>query len=329
MKRSLLTLAIILALIVPAAAQEKEQKVNKLEELEKSRETRSLQDTIVADEQLWPEPKALEIDGDTSKIKSEEITTVTKTEDVTVIRIGNRTIRIIEEGNEKEFCFEKNEGKSRHRSAGSSFAGHVGGIEIGFNNFTVNNWNENSIPIDDYLDLNTAKSTNFNIILPPVSLGFTRHFGLTTSMGINFNNYRFDRNNSVAVNSEGIFGPIFPPEGVNYDKSKLATVYGIVPVILEVQIPVTYGSTINLGAGIIGAVKLGSHAKVVYQDGGKQKEKKRDDFNLNVLRYGVTARAGYEMIQVYGTFYLSPMFEKNKGPELYPFEVGIALTIND
>ena len=329
MKRSLLTLAIIIALIIPAAAQEKEQKVNKLEELEKSRETKTPPDTIVADEKLWPEREAVEVNGDTSKVKSEEITTVTKTGDVTVIRIGNRSIRIIEDGNDKEFWFEKNEGKSRHRNTSRSFAGHLGGIEIGFNNFTANNWSENSIPIDGYLDLNTAKSTNFNMILPPVSLGFTRHFGLTTSMGVNFNNYRFDRNNSVAVNSEGIFGPAFAPEGINYDKSKLATVYGIVPVILEVQIPVTYGSTINLGAGIIGAVKLGSHTKVVYQDGGKQKDKKRDDFNLNVLRYGVTARAGYEMIQVYGTYYLSPMFEKNKGPELYPFEVGIALTIND
>jgi hypothetical protein len=99
--------------------------------------------------------------------------------------------------------------------------------------------------------------------------------------------------------------------------------------MLEVQIPVSYSSTINLGAGVTGAVKLGSHTKVVYHDDGKQKDKNRDDFNLNLLRYGVTARAGYEMVQVYGTCWLSPMFEKGRGPELYPFEIGLALTIND
>ena len=99
--------------------------------------------------------------------------------------------------------------------------------------------------------------------------------------------------------------------------------------MLELQLPVTGNSTINLGAGVIGAVKLGSHTKVVYYDDGKQKERTSDDFSLNVLRYGVTARAGYEMIQVYGTCYLSQLFENGKGPELYPFEVGIALTIND
>lgn len=35
------------------------------------------------------------------------------------------------------------------------------------------------------------------LFLPPVSLGFTRHFGLVTALGINFNNYRFDGNNSI------------------------------------------------------------------------------------------------------------------------------------
>ena len=88
-------------------------------------------------------------------------------------------------------------------------------------------------------------------------------------------------------------------------------------------------NTINLGAGVIGAVKLGSHTKIVYNTDGKEKEKRRDDFSLNVLRYGVTGRVGYESVQIYGTCYLSPMFENGKGPELYPFEIGIAFTMND
>jgi hypothetical protein len=35
------------------------------------------------------------------------------------------------------------------------------------------------------------------------------------------------------------------------------------------------------------------------------------------------------MFQAYGTYYLSKMFEDGKGPELFPFEVGIALTFNN
>ena len=72
-----------------------------------------------------------------------------------------------------------------------------------------------------------------------------------------------------------------------------------------------------------------SNTKVVYHDSDKIKIRNKDDFSLNLLRYGVTARLGYEMFQAYGTYYLSKMFEEGKGPELYPFEIGIALTFND
>lgn len=341
MKRTLLAFAVILALILPAQAQEKEEKLKELERLEEQTEKVTPPDTLVyeAEEEIAVSQTEEEIaaeeeweeypEEDTARGKIGEIVTVEETEDETVIRIGKKAIRILTEDDDTEVRFEYDEETEDPGRPGRYFDGHLGGIEFGYNSFSTDQWGRNDGTMEGYLDLNTAKSSNFNIIAPPVSLGFTRHFGIVTGLGISFNNYRFDGNNSLAVDDGGIVTAEYPAEGINYDKSKLATVYGILPVMLEVQIPVTHSSTINLGAGVIGAVKLGSHTKTVYHDDGKQKDKNRDDFNLNVLRYGVTARAGYEMIQVYGTCYLSPMFEKNKGPELYPFEVGIALTIND
>lgn len=341
MKRTLLALALILALILPVQAQEKEEKLKELEKLEQQTEKIAPPDTLIleAEEEIAVTVTEEEIaveeewdeyaEDDTSRVKIGEIVTVEETDDETVIRIGKRAIRILDEEDNTEVWYEEDEEAEDPERPGRSFNGHLGGVELGFNTFSTDQWGRNDGTIEGYLDLNTAKSTNLNIIAPPVNLGFTRHFGIVTGLGISFNNYRFDGNNSLAVDDGGIVIPTYPASGINYEKSKLATVYGILPVMLEVQIPVTHSSTINLGAGVIGAVKLGSHTKTVYHDDGKQKDKNRDDFNLNVLRYGVTARAGYEMIQVYGTCYLSPMFEKNKGPELYPFEVGIALTIND
>ena len=267
---------------------------------------------------------------DTSTVRIGEIVTIENTDDETIIRIGRKGVRVYDEGDSTEIDFVNEEyGKKERGRTGRYFYGHLGGIEIGYNNFSTATWLKNDAPIAGYLDLNTSKSINFNIVSPPVSMGFTRHFGLVAALGINFNNYRFEGNNSIAIDEEGFLIPFFPAEPDRYEKSKLATIYGILPVMLEVQIPVSYGSTINLGAGVIGAVKLDSHTKVVHYNDGKQKEKNHEDFNLNMLRYGVTARAGYEMVQVYGTCYLSPMFEKGKGPELYPFEIGIALTFND
>ena len=329
MKRILISAVLIVSIILPATAQEKEQKLKELEQLEQKAEQTTPPDTLVATEEEYE--VVTDVVDDTSRVKIGEVVTIEETGDETVIRIGKRGVRINEAGDDTEITFgeEDNDEEVTDENPSKSFEGHLGGLEFGYNSYSTGKWLKNETPLEGYLDLNTAKSSSFNIVLPPVSLGFTRHFGLVTALGINFNNYRFDGNNTIIVDGEGVITPSYPAEQIRYDKSKLATVYGILPVMLEVQIPVSHGSTINLGAGLVGAVKLGSHTKVVYHDDGKQKEKNRDDFNLNVLRYGVTARAGYEMVQVYGTCYLSPVFEKGKGPELYPFEIGIALTIND
>lgn len=330
MKRILISAVLIVALVLPSVAQEKEQKLKELEKLEEQTEKITPPDTLTAVEEEVEVITEEEWD-DTSRVKIGEIVTVEETDDETVIRIGKKAVKIFEDEDDIDVNifeeeFEESDDPADRRK---SFDGHLGGIEIGYNNFTSGRWLKNETPMEGWLDLNTAKSTSFNIVAPPVSLGFTRHFGLVTALGVNFNNYRFDGNNTIVVDGEGIVTPSYPEDPIRFDKSKLATVYGILPVMLEVQIPVSHGSTINLGAGVTGAVKLGSHTKVVYHNDGKQKDKNRDDFNLNVLRYGVTARAGYEMVQVYGTCWLSPMFEKGKGPVLYPFEIGLALTIND
>jgi hypothetical protein len=343
MKRTLLTIAVITALILPAQAQEKEEKLKELENLEAETAKvippdtlRAEADTLRADEDeetIIEEAEPSDLPGeieDTTRITIGEIVTVEDTGEETVIRIGKKAVRILTDGDNAEIRMEDEEGDDEFsRPARRWFEGHLGGIELGFNSYSTGQWGRNPEMADDWLDLNTAKSTNFNIISPPVSLGLSRHIGIVSALGVSFNNYRFDNNNSVISGDGGILEPYYPADGINYEKSKLATVYGVLPVMLEAQIPVTYSSTVNIGFGVIGAVKLGSHTKVVYYSDGKQKDKNHDDFSLNVLRYGVTARAGYEMVQVYGTCYLSQMFEKGKGPELYPFEVGIALTIND
>ncbi|NLE35587.1 MAG: PorT family protein [Bacteroidales bacterium] len=342
MKRILILSALMVAFLVPAVAQEKEEKLKELEELEQQTEKRTPPDTIVAAAEdtlavIMAEEEEIAVvvsedAGDTSRVRIGEIVTIEDTGDETVIRIGKKAIKILDDDNDTSITWEEEEDYEGVRHTGQtrrSFDGHLGGLEFGFNGYSTGRWMQNETPLENYLDLNTAKSTNFNIVSPPVSLGFTRHFGLVTALGVNFNSYRFDGNVTLGVDDDGMIAPVYPAEPIRFEKSKLATVYGFIPVLLELQIPVNHGGTINLGAGVIGAVKLGSHTKVVYYDDGKQKDKNHDDFNLNVLRYGVTARAGYEMVHVYGTFYLSPMFEDNRGPELYPFEVGLALTIND
>jgi hypothetical protein len=269
-------------------------------------------------------------DRDTVTIQvGDEIFSVKELGDETKIRIGKKEYRIVED-NDGVRIFRNSGDSYHHRNSHDRFKAHLGGFELGFDGLLTDFFSTTLEPQDSYFDLNTAKSYNWNFLLPSVNIGFTRHFGLAATLGLSINKYRFDGNNNITKDEAGVIAPLYPAEGITYTKSKLVTTYATLPVILEVQIPLANPSkTINIGAGVIGAAKLGSHSKVVYYTGGKQKDKDKNDFSLNTFRWGTTARVGYEFFQIYGTCYFTSMFEKAKGPELYPFEMGIAFTIDN
>jgi hypothetical protein len=134
--------------------------------------------------------------------------------------------------------------------------------------------------------------------------------------------------NNIQKGANGIIEVLYPE--AKLEKSKLATIYLTLPFILEMHIPVN-NNHINIAGGAIGGLKLGSHTKMVYED-DRRTVKSNRDFSLNMLRYGATARIGYENFHLYGTYYLTPLFRNGKGPggyDLYPFEIGVAFTIND
>lgn len=252
------------------------------------------------------------------------------------VRVGNRGLRMLESLEGNKYKFEKyndndewnnDETDKDREKRRNRFKGHWSGIEFGFNNYATSD-KSLVLPADiEYMNLHSSKSSNFNINFSQLSLGLGRHIGFVTGLGLSWNNYRFDGNNNIVKGTNGIIEILDP--GANLEKSKLATIYLDLPFLLEIQVPVN-SSHLNLAAGPIGAVKIGSHNKMVYQDG--QKVKANSDFSLNMLRYGATARVGYENFQIYGTYYMTPLFQTGKGPggyDLYPFEIGIAFTFND
>ena len=321
----------LIALLIAFPVLCQEDNLKRLENLEsttdktdtvKKTESKIILEEIDEDEDNDEEDSADVQDG-------KEIFSVDENGDETRIKIGKKEYRIVED----------NDGVKIYRNTGDSysvkkshdrFKAHLGGFEMGFDGLLTDFFSTTLEPEDSYFDLNTGKSYNWNFLLPSVNIGFTRHFGLAASLGVSINKYRFDHNNNITKDDEGVIGPLYPEEGITYSKSKLVTTYAILPLILETQIPLANPNrTINIGAGVIGAAKLGSHSKVVYYTGGKQKDKDKDDFSLNTFRWGATGRVGYEFFQIYGTCYFTSMFEKGKGPELYPFEVGIAFTMDN
>ncbi len=248
--------------------------------------------------------------------------------DSTSIRVGDKEIRIVENNNDTNFKIADVNKEDTHIT-NPKFRGHWAGVEWGLNNFLDNN---NSISRDgqtSFMDLNTGRSWAVNLNFAQYSLGFgTSHFGILTGLGLEYNNYFFDHSNSIVESSGPNDYVVADTLLGNVGKSKLTTSYLRVPLILEVQFPKTIrAKRLFLSAGIVAGLKLGSHTKVVYKgENGKNKDKNNDDFNINPFRYGITARLGFGNINVFGDYYFTPMFVNNKGPELHPISVGIAMT---
>jgi len=242
--------------------------------------------------------------------------------DSTTIRVGDKEIRIVEKNDDTAIRIQDIDNDDHFIT--KRFRGHWAGFEWGINNF-LDNANTLSRETDAwFMDLNTGRSWAININFAQYSLGFgTSHVGLLTGLGLEFSNYFFDNDNTIHELNDFIIADSL--DG-NVSKSKLTTTYLRVPLILEVQFPNTIrAKRVFLSAGIVAGLKLGSHTKVVYKDdGGKNKDKNRDDFNINPFRYGLTARLGFGNVSLFGDYYFTPLFVDEKGPELHPFSVGLS-----
>lgn len=221
---------------------------------------------------------------------------------------------------------EDNQDRHNHRTG---FRGHWTGIEAGFNNY--NYLNSMGMPAGiEYMALHSGKSMCFNVNFSQLSLGITKHIGVVTGIGLNWNNYVFAHENNIIIGQNDVIEELLPPAGSTLKKSKFTTLYLNVPAILEFQLPTGEGHTLNIGAGVIGGIKIKSHTKMSFKN--DENLKSNSDLNLNLLRGGVTGRIGYENFMIFGTYYLTPWFRENQGPGFYnlePFEIGIALTFND
>ena len=258
-----------------------------------------------------------------------EILIVEENGDTTRVKLGNRGISIVEgkDGTSINIIeMEKTEKESsKSKSKNKKFKPHFAGIDLGLNNFLTSDFSTNLPVSDEFMKLNTARSWNWSINFIDYGIGFgTSYAGIATGMGFEFSWYGFDNQNTIRK-EDGVIVEYVPDSPENLTHSRFFTSYLTVPLILEFQIPVNKGNRIHLAGGLIGGAKLWSSTRTKYRSpSSKAKQRVYGDYNLTPLRYGVTARVGYEAVSLYANYYISSLFKENQGPELYPFAVGLA-----
>jgi len=210
------------------------------------------------------------------------------------------------------------------------FKGHYAGFEFGLNNFLNSDFNMTLADADKFMELNTNKSWGYSLNFLQYSIPlFSKNMGFVTGMGFEWNNYNLKQNVDLVENNltGRIEGKEISLDEFKYQKNTLNSVYFKIPLIFEFQIPVgKKDNKIFCGIGAEGAVKVASKTKKVYNVlGDRKKLKVKGDYQLSPLKYGLTARAGYEALELFANYSLQPLFEKEQGPELYPFTVGLRI----
>lgn len=179
------------------------------------------------------------------------------------------------------------------------FKGHRAALEMGVNSFANVSYSGYT-PF--FMDLNQNKSFETGLNFLSYSIGLQKDkktIGLVTGLGLTYNDYRFS-NPYTIENNGGIIRAVELSD-TDLSKTKLATTFLTVPLIIEFQIPVSgHEKRVYFSSGVIGGLKVGSHTKII-QNGDKHKS--RDDFNINPFRYGATVRIGYKGLIFFGSYY--------------------------
>lgn len=262
---------------------------------------------------------------------SNEVIIIEENGDTVILGLGNKGISIVEDGDGIQIKVLDMEEKrsNHHKNHKKRFNAHWAGLEVGLNNYLTP---DNSLvlpPGEEFMDLNTGKSWNWNLNVADFGVGLgTNYVGLVSGLGFEFINYNFNGQNSIM--KDPVTGGIVeyvPPYAGFMTKSKMNITYLTVPLLMEFQIPTGHSGRIHISAGVIGGLKLWSNTKTKYTEAGdKSKEKNKSDFNLSPLRWAVTARVGYRGVGIFANYYMTSLFKTGMGPELYPFSIGLAFT---
>jgi hypothetical protein len=284
----------------------------------------------------WSEPY-----HDSTKVKIGGLNIeVYEGDDSVKVVVGNRELYVDEDGN-----------VSLSRCKKIKFNGHWAGFDLGLNGYFMPDFKMSFPKETEYMDLRTTKSwaVHLNFYEQNIALSKNKKWGMVTGLGLNWNNYRFSMDTRLNADSSELQGYI--DEGISIRKSKLTALYFDIPLLFEFQTnSYMKKNSFHFATGMVMGVRLSSHTKKYYDEWNKDfevtqynpandsyetvyiatspdyaKAKDFDDFYMNPFKWDATARIGWGFINLFATYSVNTLFKKDKGPELYPWTVGITL----
>ena len=235
--------------------------------------------------------------------------------DTTRIKLGKKTIVIIEDDDEERGDDDERGDRTRE--------GHWAGFGINTNGFLNADGKIATGDAAGFLELDHARSIGFNFNLVEKRFPIFREYvGFTTGLGIQWNRFALKNNVDVMVSADSTYG--VENTTVDYKKNVLRSTYLQIPLLLEITTNKDNDKAWHISAGVVGGIRIGSSLETKWEDAGKtNKDRVKSNYNLNPFEAQATAIVGYGDISLYVNYGLTQVFEKDKGPNFAPVSAGI------
>ncbi|WP_420580071.1 outer membrane beta-barrel protein [Reichenbachiella sp.] len=165
---------------------------------------------------------------------------------------------------------------------------------------------------------------------------FSKKFELRPGIGVSLEKFGHNKNMAVASYQEDINGNVSIEfdtiPGSSLKKNQFSINY------IEIPLEVRFNFNGNekkdglfLAVGGSAAIRFDSKTKIKYTDeyGNKMKDKQKNDFGINTIRLGASARLGYRSFSVFYKSYFTNVFSSS-GPtgtsDMVYSTIGVSLT---
>ncbi len=272
-----------------------------------------------------PIDRNVNISGAGSVRESKDGTGSETASDTTKIKLGGKNYMII--GEDKDDDYNKKISKKDSISNWNDKFKHWNGIEFGVNGLMDYKNSIDLLASASFLELDYAKSIQFGLNLYEKDFHIVKNYvNIVTGFGFDFNSYAFQ--NSVTLNGDTTYLSATIDSTIDYKKNILNVTYLKVPLMLEFNTSKNPKKNFHIGVGAEIAYRIHSVTKQKYDANDKHyKIKQKDDFNLEPFRYSAVARIGFNNVTVFANYGLNRLFKKDKGPQVYPFTVGVTFTM--
>jgi hypothetical protein len=230
------------------------------------------------------------------------------------------------------------------------YNGHWAGVDLGWNGYVNKDFNMTFPSGEQYLNLKAARSMMVNLNPIEFNLNLIRnHFGLTSGLGFSLNNYYFSGSymlipDSLALTAVKIINQNNGDAAMKVNKLFVGWI--TLPVFFEFQTnPEIHANSFHVSVGVIGGFRIQSYTKQEFRNDDhmtyylqdlsgrpygslyvdERRIRKHSEYHLNPFKLDGSFRIGWSFLNLWSTYSFTTLFQKDQGPELYPWSVGVTL----